>query len=941
MSKPSRFKILMNAFSILTITSVAVVMLAVASKPGHRIGTASVFASRANGAPAPGQDASLFRKRQGQVSSRLEALPLAFEPNVGQTDPQVKYMARGNGYTVFLTENETVFALTGSSSSASTPTKRLGARLAAESRVQVRHTANVGMRLVGANSNPHFVASDELPGILNYYVGPDSKKWREGIKTYAQVSHKDVYPGVTMAFYGKQKQLEFDFVIAPGADPKPIQLKFSGARLATDNSGNLVLSSTGGDVILHKPVAYQDEDGKRQSVDVAFLTKDANTVALRLGNYDRARELVVDPALTYATYLGGSAEDEAFGVAIDGSGNVYVTGQTSSPSFGGKAAGPNLDVFVSEVNPTGTALVYTSIFSATGTGASNCSGNGIATDSAGDAFVGGSASVGFPTTILQTAFGGGSGTAPLDGFVLKLAPATGALTYSTYLGGSGNDTVEGIAVDTASPPNVFVAGVTTSTDFPSASSSPIQSSNGGTQDAFVTKIAGSFNSIGFSTYLGGSSGDLATGIALDGSGNAYVTGITVSSNFPTTAGSLQTTAPGPDDSFVTEIKGDGSSIVYSTYLGGSGSDDALGIAVDSAGEAYVTGGTNSSDFPVVNAAQSTLGGSSALNVFVSKLTADGSGLLFSTYWGGSQSDEATGIALDSFGDAYVTGRTTSSNYPTSGSPFQGSLSGSSDALIAEFSNTGFVVYSSFLGGTGTENGLAGLDAQSALGAITVDSTGNAYIAGATASTTSFPVTTGVYQKLYGGGAADGFVAKVGPAPADFSVAVSPSTISTTSGQTTSAITVTVSSVNSSYGQSVTLSCGGLPAKGVCNFSPASVTPGTTSQTSSLTIGTGGSSSARVLFPGNDHLRNMLLAALLPVFGLAFFVPINSRSGRLRGTIFVGLVVLALITLPACGGSSGGGGGGGGGGTTPGSYSITVIGTASSTTHSAPLSLKVN
>ncbi len=650
---------------------------------------------------------------------------------------------------------------------------------------------------------------------------------------------------------------------------------------------------------------------------------------------------MIDPTLSYASYLGGSAEDEAFGIAVDGSGNAYVTGQTKSPVFGGKTAGPNFDVFVTEVNTAGSALVFTDIFSATGTGSGDCSGNAIALDTAGAAaFVGGSATVGFPTlNAFQPTFGGGTGAVQLDGFVMKVAASTGALTYSTYLGGSDNDIVNAVAVDGATPANTYVAGQTASTNFPGASSSTIQSTNAGSEDAFVTKLDGT-GALTYSTYLGGSSNDLATGVALDSSGNAYMTGITISSNFPTTSSVFQKTSGGGDDSFVAEVKSDGSTLLYSTLLGGSGNDDALGIAVDGTGDAYIAGSTNSSNFPTANAIQAALGGASATNVFVTKLNAGATALMFSTYYGGSLDDAATGIALDPLGDAFVTGRTTSSTFPVSNS-FQQSLSGTSDAFVTEFSNSGFVVFSSFLGGTGTENGLQGSDAQSAVGAIAVDKNSNAYVAGVTNSTSGFPVVGG-FQSNYAGGLSDSFVAKVVAASPDFSVAVSPTSISTTSGQTTSTITVTVSSVNSSYGQSVNLSCGGLPSKAVCHFSPASVMPGTSPQTSSLTIATNGASSARLALPSTNHRTQVFAALFLPMFGITLIgAGKNQRKKRLFGFLMLGLVLAGLMILPACGGGNGGGGGGGGGGTTPGTYNISVAGAGGGVNHSAALTLTVN
>lgn len=940
MSKPSASKKFMSASWVGICAMVALAaVVGISGSASLRSRHASPSAQPATASAKP---ATAFTADQhGRVQASLDKLPLAFEANQGQTDPQVKYMARGNGYTVFLTANETVFAMSSQAPPPHSAKHGWGVPSVAGPATAKQAPAAIYMTPIGGNSQPQISAGSELPGRTNYFIGSDPSKWQQGVKHYATVSYRDVYPGVDMAFHGQQRQLEFDFVVGPGADAGRIAMGFTGAKkLSIDASGNLLLASAAGDVVLHKPVAYQEKDGKRELVDVGFEVKNSREAAFTLGAYDHQQELVIDPSLSYATYVGGAGEDEAFAITLDGSGNAYVTGQTKSISFNGKPAGPNFNVFVTKVNSTGTGFTYTDIFEATGggtncsaSGTGSCSGNAIAVDGSGNAYVAGSATAGFPTlSAFQAVFQGGTS----DAFALKLN-SSGTLLYSTYLGGNGSDIANGIAVDGSG--NAYVAGETHSTNFP-LSSSPIQSTQSG-DDAFVTKIDSTGLTLAYSTYLGGSSGNLASGIALDSSNNAYVTGITVSADFPTTGGVVQPLpgGGGEDDGFVTEVKADGSAWVYSTYLGGSGVDDALSIAVDAAGEVYVTGNTNSANFPTVNAAQTALGGASATNVFVTKLNAGGTALLFSTYYGGTLDDAGTGIALDSFGDAYVTGRTTSSNYPTSSS-FQSALSGTSDAFVTEFSNTGFVVYSSYLGGTGTENGsLSGADTSGPVGAIAIDSTSNAYLAGSTASTTGFPATGGA-QASYGGGSADGFVAKVGAAPADFSVSVSPTSASTTPGQSASGVTVTVSSVNASYGQAVALSCTGLPVGAGCNFTSASLTPTATAATTSLTITTTGATGAM------NRSSNLVYAMWLPVVGLSLvgmgFSSAGSRRKKMLGFLLLGIVMALLFLLPACGGSSGGTGGGGCTGCTPaGSYTVTVSGAGGGATHSAPFALKVN
>jgi hypothetical protein len=939
-SQPSAHRALFSCLiAFVAIAPVASILVGPGTPVRHR-SSDQAFAHQQAATPSPAVVTATTRAR---VQASYAALPLAFEANQGQTDPQVKYLARGNGYTLFLTPADAVFSFESTSASEN---ERSGVRRTVgmhdtsqpqSRRAQKESTNVVRMQILGGNAQTKVAASKQLPGRTNYFIGNDATKWHTAVPQYERVSYQDVYPGVDMAFHGVQRQLEFDFIVAPRANSALINLGFTGARtLATDALGNLLLSTSAGSIAMHKPVAYQEQNGTRQPVDARFVLQAGNRVGFTLGPYDRSREVVIDPAITYATYLGGSGEDEAFAIAVDGSGNAYITGQTASINFpahsGTVSSTGGFDAFVSKLNPSGSSpLVYTTLIG----GSSDDSGLGIAVNSTGTYVIGNTKSSVFPSTVTLGPSGG------QDLFVAKLDNTAGLAQYVTRIGGTGTESGNGIAVDTLG--NAYIGGETFSTDFPTAS--PIQAANAGNDDGFVAKLNPTGTVLLFSTYLGGTSGDLVTGIALDASNNAYVTGITVSTNFPTTTGAFQTSQAGADDGFVTAIKADGSAKIYSTYLGGSLTDDALGIAVDSAGEAYITGSTDSSNFPTLNPAQASLKG--ATDVFITKLKADGSGLLFSTYYGGTLDDSGTGIALDAFNDPYITGRTLSGDFPVSGTPFQSSLNGTSDAFVTELSNTGFVVYSSYLGGTGNENSVGGLTTQPAVGGVAVDATSNAYLAGDTASTTGFPVSSSPLQPAYGGGFADAFVAKVGAAPADFSVAISPTTISTTSGQTTTAIAVTVSSVNAAFGAGVTLSCGGKPSKAACNFSTTSVTPGGSSSpgTATLTISTNGSAGNGMLTPPVNRAPEILYALLLPVGGWAL---VGAGSGlprkKLLGFLLLGLIVTGLLVLPACGGGGSGGGGGGGGGgsnTPPGTYAITVSGTAGGVTHSAPLALKVN
>ncbi len=366
MSKPSAQRPLFAwIVALVAAAATALIIVGPARFGQHRSG-AQAAANQGVATLSPSAIAPATRAR---INASYAALPLAFEANEGQTDPQVKYLARGNGYTLFLTPADAVFAF----HSISAPqNERAGAGHASRvhetsrpwsRRAEKNSTAVVRMKILGGNVQAKVAASGPLPGKINYFIGNDPKKWHTAVAQYERVSYEDVYPGVNLAFHGLQRQLEFDFIVTPRANPALINLGFTGARtLATDASGNLLLSTSAGSVAMHKPVAYQEQNGTRQPVDARFVLEAGNRVGFDLGPYDGSRELVIDPAITYATYLGGSGEDEAFAVAVDASGNAYVTGQTKSPNFPGPlAAGPSFDVFVSKLNSAGSALLYSTL----------------------------------------------------------------------------------------------------------------------------------------------------------------------------------------------------------------------------------------------------------------------------------------------------------------------------------------------------------------------------------------------------------------------------------------------------------------------------------------------------------------------------------------------------------------------------------------------------
>jgi hypothetical protein len=948
LSKPSASRAWVCAFCFVPVLAIIAVSLLVFSPALH-----SKAERQASTAAIASQPVTATPAARGRIQASYASLPLAFEANQGQTDSQVKYVARGNGYTLFLTANDAVFALQSRAAvSAAFPLRRgaaMQAKTPAPRDTKKDLTAVVRMQLIGGNSLAKVSASGQLPGKSNYFLGNDPSKWHADVPHYARVSYQDVYPGVNLAYHGAQRQTEFDFVVAPGANAAPIGLHFTGAHgIKTDDSGNLVISSAAGDVELHKPVAYQEQSGARQPVDARFILKANNQVSFELGNYDRSRELVIDPSVSYAysTYLGGSGNDEGQSIAFDGSGNAYVTGETASTDFPGASSTNKLNgtqnVFVTKIAAGGASLVYSTYVG----GNNSDSGNSIAVDASGNAFVaGGTSSTTFPVLpagAFQTALKGTTSNA----FAFELG-SSGTITYSTYLGGSGTDVAFGIALASDSSGDAFVVGQTSSSDFPTKT--PIQGSlgTGNTHSGFVTKINSSGTALVYSTYLGGSTNDLAGAVAADSSDNAYVTGPTFSLAFPTTTGAFQTTCnsctSGNSNAFVTVINPTGSAYVYSTYLGGSATDEGDGIAVDSTGNAYVTGLATSSNFPTTaGSLQTTYGG--ATDAFITKLNASGSALVYSTYLGGSGFDTGASIAVDGSNNAYVTGQTNSTNFKTA-SPTQSALNGgnntsSYDAFVSEVNSAGTqLVFSTYLGGSGNE------DVGGNFGAIAVDSTGaNIYVTGNTAST-DFPNTAGAYQTTNKGGT-DAFVVQytqsVAPTFSLSATALTPTSVSP-GGTATSAVTVT--SVTGFSG-TVTLACtitGPSGAQYPPTCAAATAAPGTPG---TLTVNTT-AATALLQHPAKGRSSGLFYAMFLPIGGMALlgFGSAGSRRKKLFGLMLLGLLLSGLLLMPACGGSSyGGGGGGGNPGTTAGSYTITVTGTAAGATQtgtSPSLTLTVN
>jgi hypothetical protein len=638
------------------------------------------------------------------------------------------------------------------------------------------------MKLVGANRDATVEGTNELPGKVNYFLGNDPKTWRRNVPTYAKVRYQNVYRGVDLVYYGNQAgQLEYDFVVAPGADPAAITLDVEAhgsparppLRIARD--GDLIVDLDGGDVRFHKPVVYQpamddahrtSDFGLRTAVDGHYVLTASNQVRFALGPYDRNQPLVIDPVLSYSTYLGGSGGETNFGIAVDSSGNAYVTGLTQSahfPTTGGAyqtTPGSTQDAFVAKLqwnNSTATlSLAYSTYLGGNG----DDFGYSVAVDSSFNAYVAGStASTNFPTTP------GALATSPpgsLNAFVAKLSADGSSLVYSTYLGGSQTQEALGIAVDSGNA--AYVTGYTSSSNFPvSHAPTAYYAALNGTQNAFVAELNPAGSALVYSIYLGGNNTDQGYGIAVDNSGNAYVAGTTSSATFPVHNALYPSLNGSQSDAFVAKLNWSSPtlSLVYSTYLGGTGQDEGFSLALDSSGSAYVTGATTSTNFPTSHPYQSTNNTqipnpAATGTVFVSRLDWNASSLTlgYSTYLGGSALDWGYGIAVDSSGNAYVTGVTASADFPTQ-SPLYSTLTGS-DAFVTKLhwdgSTTLSLAYSTYLGGSLGDSGYA----------IALDSSGNAYVTGITAST-DFPTFCAV-QKTNNtpSTSATGFVAKISP-----------------------------------------------------------------------------------------------------------------------------------------------------------------------------------
>lgn len=700
------------------------------------VAAGTVSAAGPSAAVRASSDASFSKAGTAQAKAALAGLPLHFEENQGQWKSGVRYAARGNGYTVALTGRGATLAVGGG-----------------------RH---IEMTLEHANRNARVEPDGRLKLRTDYYLG-DRSHWHARIASYSRVRYGQIYPGIDLVYYGTQSQLEYDFVLSPGADPRAVRMKFDAAsRLSLNPEGDLVINGGEGTVIEKRPVIYQQDPASsaRAEVQGGYVLLGRNTVGLRLERYDPKRALVVDPVLAYSTYMGGSLTDYITAVQTDNQGNLYVAGATgTSDLVAGSSAYStanegDLDIFLAVIdNAPGAAYGVTYLTYIGGT--HDDIPLALAVDPSQNMYVVGTTkSTNFPLS--TNAFDSVGATSYTDGFVLVLNPTvsgTAGLVFSSYLGGTtGAESANGVAYDSSG--NVYVVGTTAATDWPVTANAYASAING-PEDAYIAQVNPTSGILTYGSYMGGELVDDGRGIALDANGLVYFACSSNSTMFPAAGNQYQPNLAGAFDVVVgvmdlTQVGA--ASLLYTTYLGGNQNDMARGLTVDSSGNIVVTGYTLSSNFPVTaDAAQPTYAGNG--DIFVSVLNYTNSKVvLYSTYLGGSDAEVAYAVATDSSGYIYVTGYTLSQDFPVTANAIQGVWGNGTDVFVAKIkphaAGRAGIVWSTFLGGATANNGYS----------IVVGSDGRVYVAGSTGG--QFPTNSASYQAAYQGGYTDGFLAVI-------------------------------------------------------------------------------------------------------------------------------------------------------------------------------------
>ena len=774
-------------------------------------------------------------------------LPLSFEPNFGQVPGPAEFVSAGRGYHLELSRTEAVLNLIAPVSS-----KTPGAAHRVPSRSP--HTDQLRLKLIGANQKASGRGINPLAAKSFYFLGSTPALWHTNIPNFGRVLYKQIYPGIDLVYYGNQQQLEYDFMLQPGADPGAIRLRVEGARkMAIDSaSGDLILSSAGGEVRLRKPSLYQVAATQRREIAGNFQVLKGEEVSFSVGPYDHSLPLVIDPVLQYATYVGQTINDQVNGIALGLDETAYVAG-IAAPA---NTSGVN-QAFVAHLSDDGKTLLYIAYLG----GNDVTDARAIAVDASGNAYITGETkATNFPVqNALQAKCSlNAQSECAGDAYLVKLN-SDGSMNFATYLGGSGEDAGNAITVDSSN--NIYIAGSTASTDFPIIDA--LQSSTGGSGDAFLAEISSDDLHELYGSYLGGTGADEALGIALDQNNNIYVTGQTKSLNFPVEKAlqptcKLNASNQCAGEAFVTEFQAGGDALVYSTYLGGSGGDSGNAIAVDTNGNAYIAGQTGSTDFPTQNPLQASLKGTS--DGFIAKLLAGGNQFAYSTYFGGSGADQANALAIDQSGDAYISGYTNSADFPTlnalqTACAQNQSKSGcSQDAFVAVLNTSGSgLKFSTYLGGSGADQG----------NGIALDGNGGVFLGGSTTSSNfpsaqeAIPPANLTYTGVPGGGIVvqisgvggdpsancTGSITWIGAAgdnewttPTNWSTGVLPGATDTVCiGPSFGSNTITISGISSPSNQTVA----SLVSNANINFTggPLTVTGGATFE-NSLTISSG-------------------------------------------------------------------------------------------------------
>ena len=604
------------------------------------------------------------------------ATPLYFIANEGQMSAEALYYARTPGYTLWLTEEGLVFD-----------------RVEKAAKGEAARSFSK-MMFLGANKDIEIAAADPADYRVSYFMGRDEADWKTGISTSKAVLYKNVYDGIDLKVYGTERQVEYDWIVAPGADPGRIKFAYSGPEQAKLNAdGDLVVETSAGQILQRKPVSHQTIDGRNVAIESAFRTLPDGSFGFSLGAYDPRRALTIDPLVhAYSTYLGGHNYDSYPHLVVDWAGAMYIRGYTLSGDFPPEMGGqPRTDDFVTKLSPDGAALIYTAFFP---TGSVHFPGNrGLDVDAKGFVYLCGTTSSNkFPLkNPFQAKFEG-----DYDGYVLKLSRDGRSLVYSSYIGGDDLETCATIVADATGA--AYVGGFTFSKNFPLKR--PFRNKLAGRDDGFVAKVSPQGSSLVYSTYIGGSDYDGVRAIALDAKGSAVLAGLTNSTNFPVKA-AFQRNLGGESDAFVAKLTPAGNALVYSSYFGGTADEELEGLALDGTGAVYIAGTTNGK-IPVRNAYQSVNKGLG--DGFFAKIAPNGRAVVYASYLGGRSVEALHGIAVAEDGAVYLTGGTESANFPVK-SPFQPSRLGSRDAFLTIVHPSGMkLLASTYLGGIYRESG---------------------------------------------------------------------------------------------------------------------------------------------------------------------------------------------------------------------------------------------